>query len=73
MATVSHYDAQTMIDIFGSTQGRDLGGVAKDIDTIVNRNRSHLPRGSQMFVRGQIDTMRVRSSACWPDWDLRFC
>jgi multidrug efflux pump subunit AcrB len=58
MATVSHYDAQTMIDIFGATQGRDLGGVAKDIDTIVNRNRSHLPRGSQMFVRGQIATMR---------------
>ncbi len=58
MATVSHYDAQTMIDIFGSTQGRDLGGVAKDIDAIVNRNRSHLPRGSQIFVRGQIDTMR---------------
>ncbi len=58
MATVSHYDAQTMIDIFGATQGRDLGGVAKDIDTIVNRNRTHLPRGSQMFVRGQIATMR---------------
>ena len=58
MATVSHYDAQTMIDIFGATQGRDLGGVAKDIDAIVNRNRSHLPRGSQIFVRGQIDTMR---------------
>ncbi len=58
MATVSHYDAQTMIDIFGSTQGRDLGGVANDIDAIVNRNRSKLPRGSQMFVRGQIDTMR---------------
>jgi multidrug efflux pump subunit AcrB len=58
MATVSHYDAQTMIDIYGSTQGRDLGGVARDIDAIVNRNRSHLPRGSQIFVRGQIDTMR---------------
>ena len=59
MATVSHYDAQTMIDIFGATQGRDLGGVAKDIQTIVNRNRSHLPRGSQMFVRGQIETMQT--------------
>ncbi len=58
MATVSHYDAQTMIDIFGATQGRDLGGVAKEIDAIVNRNRSRLPRGSQIFVRGQIDTMR---------------
>jgi multidrug efflux pump subunit AcrB len=59
MATVSHYDAQTMIDIYGATQGRDLGGVAKDIDAIVNRNRKNLPRGSQMFVRGQIDTMRT--------------
>jgi len=58
MATVSHYDAQTMIDIFGATQGRDLGGVASDIDKVVNNNRSRLPRGSRMFVRGQIATMR---------------
>jgi multidrug efflux pump subunit AcrB len=59
MATVSHYDAQTMIDIYGATQGRDLGGVAKEIDKIVNQNRASLPRGSQIFVRGQIDTMRT--------------
>ena len=59
MATVSHYDAQTMIDIYGSTQGRDLGGIAREIDAIVNNNRSRLPRGSQIFVRGQIDTMRT--------------
>jgi multidrug efflux pump subunit AcrB len=58
MATVSHYDAQTMIDIYGATQGRDLGGVAREIEAIVNKNRSRLPRGSQMFIRGQIDTMR---------------
>ena len=58
MATVSHYDSQTMIDIYGSTQGRDLGGVANEIEAIVNKNRSQLPRGSQIFVRGQIDTMR---------------
>jgi multidrug efflux pump subunit AcrB len=58
MATVSHYDAQTMIDIYGATQGRDLGGVANEIEKIVNENRGKLPRGSQMFIRGQIDTMR---------------
>ena len=57
MATVSHYDAQTVLDIFGSTQGRDLGGVAHDVESIVNRNRSRLPRGSQVIVRGQIETM----------------
>ena len=59
MATVSHYDAQTMIDIYSSTQGRDLGGVARDIDKIIDANRSKLPRGTQLFVRGQIDTMRT--------------
>ena len=58
MASVSHYDAQTMIDIYGATQGRDLGGVANEIEKIVNANRSKMPRGSQMFIRGQIDTMR---------------
>jgi multidrug efflux pump subunit AcrB len=57
MATVSHYDAQTVIDIFGSTQGRNLGGVARDVESIVNRNRSRLPRGSQIAIRGQIATM----------------
>ena len=57
-ALVSHYDAQTVLDIFGSTQGRDLGGVARDVENIVNRNRSKLPRGSQVIIRGQIATMQ---------------
>jgi multidrug efflux pump subunit AcrB len=58
MATVSHYDAQTVLDIFASTEGRDLGGVARDIQTIVDRNRSRLPTGSQILILGQIETMR---------------
>jgi multidrug efflux pump subunit AcrB len=58
MATVSHYNAQTVLDIYGSTQGRDLGGVARDVQAIVDRNRGQLPRGSQIIVRGQIATMR---------------
>src|SRR5260370_16455090 len=58
MATVSQYNAQTVLDIFGSTQGRDLGGVDRDLQAIVDRNRSQLPRGSQIIVRGQIATMQ---------------
>src|SRR5258706_629498 len=58
LATVSHYNAQTVLDIFGSTQGRDLGGVARDVQAIVDKNRAQLPRGSQIIVRGQISTMR---------------
>ena len=57
MAVLSHRNLQRVIDIFGNVQDRDLGGVAQDIDRIVNANRSKLPRGSQVFVRGQIETM----------------
>jgi multidrug efflux pump subunit AcrB len=58
MAVVSHYDIQPVVDIFGSVQGRDLGGVARDIDRIVKDSETELPRGSRVIVRGQIQTMR---------------
>jgi multidrug efflux pump subunit AcrB len=58
MAVVSHYNIQPVIDIFGSNSGRDLGGVSRDINKIIDANRSHLPRGSQVIVRGQVQTMR---------------
>ena len=37
MAVVSHYNLQRAIDIFGNVQDRDLGGVATDIDRIVEK------------------------------------
>jgi multidrug efflux pump subunit AcrB len=58
MAVMSHYDIQPVVDIFGSVQGRDLGGVARDINKIVADSKKDLPRGSQLIVRGQIQTMR---------------
>jgi multidrug efflux pump subunit AcrB len=58
MAVVSHYDVEPAIDIYGSVDGRDLGGVASDIQKIVDRSRSGLPRGSQIHILGEIQTMR---------------
>jgi len=58
LAVVSHYDIQPLIDIYGSVQGRDLGGVATDLNKIIEASRKELPRGSQLSVRGQIQTMR---------------
>jgi multidrug efflux pump subunit AcrB len=58
MAVVSHYDIQPVIDIFGANSGRDLGGVARDINKIIDAHRSQLPRGSQVIIRGQVQTMR---------------
>jgi multidrug efflux pump subunit AcrB len=56
-AVVSHYNAQPVVDIYGAVQGRDLGGVARDIAPILEQARKELPRGSQIISRGQIDTM----------------
>jgi multidrug efflux pump subunit AcrB len=58
MAVVSHYDVAPVIDIFGSVDGRDLGGASRDINKIINSMRDQLPRGSQVVVRGQVQTMR---------------
>jgi multidrug efflux pump subunit AcrB len=58
-AVVSHYDVQPVIDIFGTASGRDLGGVAADINRIVAAAQAHLPGGSSLVVRGQIATMRA--------------
>jgi multidrug efflux pump subunit AcrB len=58
MAVVSHYNIAPVIDIFGSVTGRDLGGVSHDINKLIDANRSKLPRGSQVIVRGQVQTMR---------------
>jgi len=57
-AAVSHYDISPVIDIYGSVQGRDLGAVSRDINSVIRQSEKDLPRGSQVIVRGQIETMR---------------
>jgi multidrug efflux pump subunit AcrB len=57
MAEVSHYNVQPVVDIYGTNAGRDLGGVSRDINRILDANRSRLPRGSRVAVRGQVQTM----------------
>ena len=58
-AIVSHFDIQRVIDIYAATQGRDLGGVASDVDKVMHDFRGKLPRGSFMVERGQVETMRL--------------
>jgi multidrug efflux pump subunit AcrB len=70
MGVVSHYNVQPVIDIFGAVQGRDLGGVAREILPIIERSKKDLPRGSQIIVRGQIETMRTSFSGLL--WGLAF-
>jgi multidrug efflux pump subunit AcrB len=57
-AVINHYNVQPVIDVYASTNGRDLGGVASEVQKIVNDYKQHLPRGTQIIVRGQVETMR---------------
>jgi multidrug efflux pump subunit AcrB len=59
MAVVTHYNVQPVVDIFGAVQGRDLGGVARDMTPILEASKTDLPRGSQIVVRGQVETMET--------------
>ena len=56
-AVTSHWNVQPVLDIFGAVQGRDLGGVADDVNRIVEASMKDLPKGSRLIVRGQIETM----------------
>jgi CzcA family heavy metal efflux pump len=57
-AVVSHYNVAPAVDVFASVDGRDLGGVATDTSQIVEQFRKQLPRGTQMNIRGQVQTMQ---------------
>ncbi|HKR43593.1 MAG TPA: efflux RND transporter permease subunit [Paraburkholderia sp.] len=61
-AVVSHYNVQPVLDIFASTQGRDLGGVASDVNRLVNEARAQLPPGSSIVMRGQVQSMNASFS-----------
>jgi multidrug efflux pump subunit AcrB len=58
MATVSHYNIASAIDIYGNVSHTDLKSVSDSIDTILEQMKNQLPRGSRMVVRGQVETMR---------------
>jgi multidrug efflux pump subunit AcrB len=59
MAVVFDYNVAPVIDIFGAAAGRDLGGVASDINKIIDATRQQLPRGFRVVVRGQVQTIRA--------------
>jgi CzcA family heavy metal efflux pump len=54
---VTHYNILPTIDLFATTQDRDLGAVAKDVQKVIDANKKYLPRGATVILRGQIQTM----------------
>ncbi|HUC85994.1 MAG TPA: efflux RND transporter permease subunit, partial [Candidatus Acidoferrales bacterium] len=69
---ISHYDVQPVIDIYGGVDGRDLGGVLRQIEPFVeqakgdieaikkgtDQARKNSVRDVKIVVRGQAETMQ---------------
>jgi multidrug efflux pump subunit AcrB len=56
-AVVSQYDIQSMVQIYATPQGRDLGSVATDIRKVIAETAGELPKGSSVALVGQVQTM----------------
>jgi multidrug efflux pump subunit AcrB len=67
-AVVTHYNILPTIDLYATTQDRDLGAVANDVQKVIDANMKYLPRGATVTLRGQIETMRTSFSGLF--WGL---
>jgi multidrug efflux pump subunit AcrB len=56
-AVVSQYDISPMVEIYATTQGRDLGAVSRDIQKIIAQNDKDAPKGAIVALVGQTATM----------------
>ena len=56
-AVVSQYDISPMVQIYATTQGRDLGAVSSDIQKIIAQNDKDKPKGAIVALVGQTATM----------------
>ncbi|GAB2537067.1 efflux RND transporter permease subunit [Rhodanobacter koreensis] len=56
-AVVDQYNIQPVVQIFASTQGRDLGGVSSDIQQLLDQTKEQLPKGAHVDLLGQVQTM----------------
>jgi multidrug efflux pump subunit AcrB len=56
-AVVSQYDIAPMVEIYATTQGRDLGAVSADIQKIIAKDDKDKPKGAIVALVGQTATM----------------
>jgi multidrug efflux pump subunit AcrB len=54
---INHHNGAPVFDIYANTQDDDLGSVAAKINRIVKEESNHLPPGTKIIVRGQVESM----------------
>jgi multidrug efflux pump subunit AcrB len=55
---VNHYNVAPVFDVYANVDRRDLGSVGRDVEAIVVEEKTNLPRGTTLALRGEYDTMR---------------
>jgi multidrug efflux pump subunit AcrB len=58
LAVASRYNISPAVDLYVSVQGTDLANVAGQVQKLVDEVRPKLPRGSEVVMRGQVQTMQ---------------
>jgi multidrug efflux pump subunit AcrB len=59
LAVASRYNISPSVDLYVSVQGTDLANVAGKVQKLVDEVRPKLPRGSEVTMRGQVQTMQA--------------
>ena len=58
LESVNHYTVQRVIDVAANVDGRDLGGVARDIQKAIDEISKDLPITVRIDIRGQNEVMQ---------------
>jgi multidrug efflux pump subunit AcrB len=56
---VNHYNVWPVFDVYANVDRRDLGSVGREVQAILRDESAHLPRGTSLDLRGQIETMQT--------------
>jgi multidrug efflux pump subunit AcrB len=56
-AAVTHFNINNVLNIYANVEGRDLGAVGDEINQLMAELKPKLPKGVEIAVRGQIQTL----------------
>jgi CzcA family heavy metal efflux pump len=57
-AVVSAYDIAPVVNVYATPNGRDLGAIAGDINSVIRKVQADAPKGVTIKLRGQYQTMQ---------------
>jgi len=56
---ITHHNLLSLIDIYVSAEGRDVGSVLSDVEKAIDSLKDQMPKGSAIEIHGQAETMRI--------------